>query len=174
MTHIDPNAAPSVERVVALAAAVGEQLAAAGFTCATAESCTGGLIGHLITENPGSSGYFAGGAIVYSYAAKEAVLGVRRTTLDAVGAVSPEVAREMADGALRLYGADVAVAVTGIAGPGGGSPDKPVGTVQIHVSAADGYEHGQRFIWSADRSGNKLLSALVALEMVADYLAGRG
>ena len=165
---------PTMDSVVTLAAAVGEKLEAASFMCATAESCTGGLIGHLFTENAGSSAYFAGGAIVYSYAAKEAVLGVAHTTLEAMGAVSSEVAQQMAQGARRLYEADVAVSVTGIAGPGGGLPGKPVGTVHIHLSAADGFARGECFVWPADRGGNKLLSAQAALQMMADYLEQRG
>jgi len=165
---------PSVDGVVTLAKVVGAQLKAANLMCATAESCTGGLIGHLITENPGSSHYFAGGAIVYSYAAKEAVLGVERETLTSLGAVSAEVAQQMAQGALRLYGADVAVSVTGIAGPGGGLPGKPVGTVYLHLCVRDGFERGERFVWPADRSDNKLLGAQAALQMIADYLEQRG
>ena len=164
---------PTVDEVVALADRVGTLLRTQNLTCATAESCTGGLIGHLFTENSGSSGYFAGGAIVYSYEAKERLLGVSHETLMAVGAVSPEVAQQMAQGARQRYGVDVAVAVTGVAGPGGGTPDKPVGTVHVHLSAADGYERGERTVWRADRSGNKLLSARAALQMIADYLAQR-
>ncbi len=159
--------------VVQLAKVVGERLASAGLTCATAESCTGGMVGHLITEIAGSSAYFMGGAIVYSYAAKERVLGVRHETLMTEGAVSFAVAEQMAQGALRLYATDMAVSTTGVAGPGGGAPDKPVGTVHIHVSAADGYEQGKRFVWDADRSGNKLLSAKAALEMILEYLDKR-
>lgn len=153
-----------------LAKEIGVKLSAANLTCATAESCTGGLVGHLITENAGSSDYFAGGAIVYSYDAKERVLGVDHDTLMTVGAVSAQVARQMAQGALRLYDVDITVAVTGVAGPGGGTPDKPVGTVYIHLSAADGFERGERYVWPSDRSGNKLLSAQAALQMIADSL----
>lgn len=161
---------PTYAEAVALAGRVGEKLRRRQLMCATAESCTGGLIGHLITEVPGSSACFAGGAVVYSYAAKEAVLGVEGATLLAEGAVSAPVARQMAQGALRLYAAGVAVAVTGIAGPGGGLPDKPTGVVYLHVSAADGYERGERHVWASDRSGNKLLSAVRALEMMEEYL----
>lgn len=164
---------PTVDEVVALADCVGTLLRTQNLTCATAESCTGGLIGHLFTENSGSSDYFAGGAIVYSYEAKERLLGVSHETLMAVGAVSSEVAQQMAQGARQRYGVDVAVAVTGVAGPGGGTPDKPVGTVHIHLSTADGYEQCERTVWHADRSGNKLLSARAALQMIADYLAQR-
>lgn len=160
--------------IVELARQLGEQLQARELTCATAESCTGGLVGHLITEIAGSSAYFAGGAITYSYAAKERVLGVRHETLMTHGAVSYQVAQEMARGALRLYEADVAVAITGVAGPGGGSAEKPVGTVHVHLSAADGTERGERFVWDADRSGNKWLSAEAALQMLLEYAAQRG
>jgi len=159
--------------VVALARTVGEKLAQRNLMCATAESCTGGLIGHLITENAGSSVYFAGAAVTYSYAAKERVLGVDPATLLREGAVSAAVAQQMATGALRLYAADVAVSVTGIAGPGGGLPGKPTGTVYLHCCARDGYARGAHHVWDADRSGNKLLSAQAALGMVLAYLEGR-
>lgn len=161
---------PSMREAVELAERVGARLREHNLMCATAESCTGGLIGHLITEVPGSSAYFAGGAIVYSYGAKEAVVDVDHITLLREGAVSASVAQQMAQGALRLYAAGVAVAVTGIAGPGGGLPGKPTGTVYLHVSAADGYEHGERQVWESDRSGNKLLSAVRALQMIGEYL----
>lgn len=161
---------PSMREAVELAQQVGARLRERNLMCVTAESCTGGLIGHLITEVPGCSDYFAGGAIVYSYRAKEAVAGVDHEALLAEGAVSASVAQQMAQGVLRLYTAGVAVAVTGIAGPGGGVPGKPTGTVYLHVSAADGYEHGERHVWESDRSGNKLLSAVRALQMIGEYL----
>lgn len=165
--------APANEELVELARTVGDRLAESGLTFATAESCTGGLIGHLITEIAGCSRYFMGAAVVYSYEAKEQVLGVDRDVIVADGAVSHAVASQMARGARRLFGVDLAVAVTGIAGPGGGMPQKPVGTVHIHISTADGYEHGRRFCWNSDRSGNKLLSAQAALTMTLDYLSRR-
>lgn len=156
--------------IIALARTVGAKLEQHGLMCATAESCTGGLIGHIFTENPGSSVYFAGAAVTYSYAAKERVLGVDHATLMREGAVSATVARQMAEGALRLFGADIAVSVTGIAGPGGGLPDKPSGTVYLHCCARNGYAHGAHHVWGADRSSNKLLSARAALAMVLAYL----
>lgn len=156
-----------------LSVEIGPRLRAARLMLVTAESCTGGLIGHLITETPGSSDYFAGGAIVYSYAAKERIVGVEHEALAAHGAVSAVVAQQMAQGALAAFGADVAVSVTGIAGPGGGVPGKPSGTVFLHLSAADGYERGVHFVGDSDRSGNKLLSAHAALTMVMDYLESR-
>ncbi len=161
------------QEVVDLARIVGMQLRETQMICATAESCTGGLIGHIITENPGSSDYFAGGAIVYSYAAKEAILGVSHELLMAEGAVSAEVAEQMARGALALYGADVAVSVTGVAGPGGGTPTKPTGTVYIHLSTVEGDQRGERYVWTSDRSGNKLLSARAALQMILEYVEPR-
>ncbi len=143
------NDSPSVEDLVALAAEVGEALRRRGQTMATAESCTGGLIGHVLTETPGSSEYFVGGAIVYSNTAKNLVLGVDAGTLAALGAVSAPVAAQMAQGARRLYGADVAVAVTGIAGPGGDTPGKPSGTTYLHVSHGNGVERGFHAVWTA-------------------------
>ena len=163
----------NLDEIVSVAGRIGDALRQQELTCASAESCTGGLIGHIFTENSGSSDYFMGGAIAYSNAAKEQVLGVRRQTLMAFGAVSAEVAQEMAQGARALYNVDVAVAVTGVAGPGGGTLEKPVGTVYVHLSSADGLERGKHFVWPADRSGNKRLSAEAALQMIADYAASR-
>jgi PncC family amidohydrolase len=156
----------------ALAAAVGQLLTVSGLTLALAESCTGGLTGHLITDVPGSSSYFLGSAVCYAYSAKESVLGVRHETLQAHGAVSAECAQEMAQGARRLFGADIAVSVTGIAGPGGGLPNKPVGLVHIHLSASEA-EIAERHVWSSDRAGNKALSAEAVLSLVARYLMSR-
>ncbi len=164
---------PEYDELIALARVAGDRLDAAGLTLGAAESCTGGLIGHLLTEIPGSSRYFMGGAVVYSYAAKEQVLGVDHDIIVADGAVSYAVAKQMAGGAIELFDVDLAVAVTGIAGPDGGMPGKPVGTVHIHVSAGGGYEDGRRFVWDSDRSGNKLLSAQAALTMLLEYLDRR-
>lgn len=164
---------PTYEELTELSKQVGTQFLAAKLTCATAESCTGGLVGHLLTEIAGSSAYVMGGAITYSNEIKARVLGVLQETLDTDGAVSYATAKQMAEGALRVFDVDVAVAITGIAGPGGGSPNKPVGLVFVHVAARDGYHRGERFVWPADRSGNKLLSAQAALQMMSDYLASR-
>jgi PncC family amidohydrolase len=149
---------------------VGRLLAEHGLTLALAESCTGGLVGNLITDVPGSSNYFLGSAVTYADSAKEAVLGVRHETLLAHGAVSAETAAEMAQAARRLFGADIAVAVTGIAGPGGGIPEKPVGLTHIHLSAADA-EIGERHVWDADRAGNKRKSAEATLALIVQYLS---
>ncbi len=145
------------------------QLRARGLTLALAESCTGGLIGDLITDVPGSSDYFLGSAVTYAYSAKENILGVRHETLLAHGAVSAETAAEMAQGARRIFGADIAASVTGIAGPGGGMPGKPVGLVHIHLSASDA-EIGERHVWDSDRAGNKRLSAEAVLRLVIRYV----
>jgi PncC family amidohydrolase len=153
-----------------LAVELGHRLQERGLTLALAESCTGGLIGDLITDVPGSSDYFLGGAVTYANSAKEHILGVKHDTLLAHGAVSAETAAEMAQGARRLFGADVAVSVTGIAGPGGDMPGKPVGLVHIHLSAI-GTEIGERHVWDADRMGNKRLSAEAVLRLALRYVA---
>jgi len=140
-----------------------------GLTLSLAESCTGGLLGHLLTNVPGSSDYFIGGVVAYSYDAKERVLGVRHDTIYDHGAVSEQTALEMAQGARWLLGTDLALSVTGIAGPGGGMPDKPVGLVYIALSARD-EEVCHRFVWEDDREGNKVRSAQAALEMLVAYL----
>ncbi len=113
---------------------VGRLLMKRGLTLAVAESCTGGLVGDRITDVPGSSEYFVGGAIAYSSAAKTAVLGVKKQTLKRWGAVSEETVTEMAGGACRLFKSQVGIAVSGFAGPGGGSKAKPVGLVYVCVS----------------------------------------
>jgi PncC family amidohydrolase len=159
----------NVSTVSELAMQMGQLLNARRLTIALAESCTGGLVGHWITDVPGSSGYFLGSAVCYAYSAKEQILGVKHETLLTHGAVSAETAAEMAQGARKLFGADIAVSVTGIAGPGGGLPNKPVGLVHIHLSAADA-ELGEQHVWGADRAGNKHLSAQAVLQLVMRYL----
>jgi PncC family amidohydrolase len=151
---------------------VGDLLRDRGLTLSVAESCTGGLLGHRLTNVPGSSDYFMGGVIVYSYDAKERVLNVRHDTLVDYGAVSEETALEMARGARRLFHTDLALSITGIAGPGGGLPDKPVGLTYIALSARE-REMCQPFVWDSDREGNKIRSTQAALEILAAYLRGR-
>jgi len=150
---------------------LGDLLRARGIKLATAESCTGGLIADRLTDVPGSSEYFIGGIVAYAYEAKVALLGVSWDTLHTYGAVSRETVLEMARGARKALSVDLAVSVSGIAGPGGGLPDKPVGTTWIGLSTPEG-EWARVFIWEGDRRGNKELSADAALQFVVDYLKG--
>ena len=152
---------------------VGQALLEQHLTLALAESCTGGLIGHRVTNVPGSSTYFLGGVMSYSYDAKERLLGVSHTTLYDFGAVSEQTAREMARGARRALGADIGLAVTGIAGPGGAQPGKPVGLTWIALSARD-TEQARRFTWAGNRQENKAQSAEAALALLLDYLQPLG
>jgi PncC family amidohydrolase len=137
----------------------------------TAESCTGGLIGDRVTNIPGSSDYYLGGVVAYAYEAKVALLGVSWDTLHTYGAVSRETALEMSRGARKVLSADVSVSVSGIAGPGGGLPGKPVGTTWIGLSAEDG-DWARVFCFPGEREQNKALSADAALMLVLDYLNG--
>jgi PncC family amidohydrolase len=151
---------------------IGRLLLEQDLTLALAESCTGGLIGHRVTNVPGSSAYFVGGVVAYAYSAKERVLGVRHGTLYDYGAVSEQTVLEMARGVRRLLSVDVALSVTGVAGPGGGTPDKPVGLVYIALSTRD-FERCEQYIWPYDRAGNKAASAEAALTLLLEYLEGR-
>ena len=155
-------------RLLQLAHAVVRTLNAKGLTCAAAESCTGGLVGHLLTEISGSSDCFWGSAVTYSYEAKSQVLGVDSELLESKGAVSAEVAHRMAIGARNLYAVDIAVSITGVAGPGGGSVEKPVGTVFLHILGPDNFSRGAHHIWTADRTGNKNYSAEAALQLILE------
>ncbi|MBB6598906.1 CinA family protein [Luteimonas sp. MC1825] len=134
-----------------LAQALGARLEAARDRLVTAESCTGGWIAKTVTDVAGSSSWFDCGLAAYSYEAKQALLGVRAQTLEEQGAVSRDTAIEMVSGALVHSGASVAVAVTGIAGPGGGTDDKPVGTVWIAWKRRGGYPHAELFHFDGDR-----------------------
>lgn len=133
------------------------------FTCA--ESCTGGWLAKCLTDRPGSSAWFEFGFVTYGDNAKQVLLGVRADTLAAHGAVSQQVAQEMANGARRVSGADLAVAITGIAGPAGGSADKPVGTVWLAWAGADGLQGAELREFPGDR-------AAVRSQAVAAALAG--
>jgi PncC family amidohydrolase len=156
----------------ALEKIVGEKLRAFGWTLAVAESCTGGLIGHLLTNIPGSSDYFLGGIIAYSNHAKEHLIGVQRESLETFGAVSEEVALEMAIGARVRLGADFGASVTGIAGPGGDSPEKPLGLTFIAISGDD-FELVRKYTWEGNREDNKMMSAHATLKLLIDALEGR-
>jgi PncC family amidohydrolase len=161
----------SDEELLELARRVGTVCRERGIRVGTAESCTGGLVAYLITEIPGSSDYFAGGFVTYSNDLKTGLVDVPIDVLDAHGAVSAQVARAMADGARRRLAVDLAVAVTGVAGPDGGTAAKPVGLTYVAVSDADG-DDVRRHVWDSDRSGNKRLSAAAALDLVLARLSG--
>ena len=135
-------------------------------TFGTAESCTGGLIGAAVTDVPGASTVFWGGVISYDNRVKEQVLGVRGETLAAVGAVSEETARQMACGARAVLGTDFAVAVTGIAGPDGGTPEKPVGLVYIATADKTGAVVCRRNVFGGDRTAVRLQTTETALKML--------
>jgi nicotinamide-nucleotide amidase len=149
--------------LVSLEALVGDYLKQSGLTLAVAESCTGGLIGHRLTEVPGASDYFLGGVVSYSNDAKHDLLRVPEAVLARHGAVSPETARDMARGVRAVFGADLGLAVTGIAGPTGGSPDKPVGTVYLGLATAQG-EDVWRYQFHGSRAEIKTLTAETALD----------
>ena len=151
---------------------LGTLLRQHGLTITTAESCTGGLIANRITDVPGSSDYFVGGFVAYAYEAKVALLGVSWDTLRAYGAVSRQTVLEMARGARLALNASLAISVSGIAGPAGGLPEKPVGTTWIGLTAKDG-EWARRFLFSGDRLQNKMSSADEALQVLVDYLEGK-
>lgn len=144
------SSVPSDDQLLAQAHALGARLAQQRHTLATAESCTGGWIAKTITDVAGCSDWFEAGMVAYSYEAKQALLGVRAETLLREGAVSEETAVEMVNGALVHSGATVAVAVTGIAGPGGGTPDKPVGSVWIAWKRRGGYPSARLFQFDGD------------------------
>jgi PncC family amidohydrolase len=148
---------------------IGILLQQHGLKLALAESCTGGLVADRITNIPGSSEYLLGGIVAYAYEAKVALLGVSWDTLHQYGAVSSETAREMARGARNALGADLAISISGIAGPGGGMPGKPVGYTWFGLSTAAG-DWTRNSTWNADRRANKAASAEAALQFLLDYL----
>jgi len=155
------------QELTALVTAIQARFLARGATVALAESCTGGIVAAALTAIPGSSGYFLGGVVSYSDEAKRDLLGVDAATLEAHGAVSAQVARAMAEGARGRFGAAVAAAVTGIAGPDGGTPEKPVGLTYVAVADADGVDV-RRFVWPGDRAANRRDSAVAVLEALRD------
>ena len=150
------------------------QLIATGETLAVAESCTGGFLGHHITNVPGASAIFAGGVLAYSNAMKQKLLGVKKSTLAEHGSVSKPVAIEMAEGALTVSGADHALSVTGIAGPGGGTPDKPVGTVWLGMASRGGRPLAIRKFHPYDRETFKHATVHQALELLRRRLKKTG
>lgn len=156
-----------VEASYAAAAGLLERLRARGLTVATAESCTGGLVAAALTAVPGSSDVVVGGFVTYSNGMKIRMLGVPEAVLASVGAVSEACARAMAEGAARESGADVAVSTTGIAGPGGGSAEKPVGLVYIGAASRDGRSEVQRHVFPGDRAAVRAATVEAALRLAA-------
>ena len=148
---------------------IGEGLQELSLTVSVAESCTGGLVGSRLTDVAGSSMYFLGGIIAYSNDAKVKLLAVRRETLATHGAVSEETAREMAEGVRKSFGTDIGLAVTGIAGPGGATKDKPVGLMWLALSAEEGIQ--TRLIrLTGDRLQNKAAGAEQLLSLLEEYI----
>jgi nicotinamide-nucleotide amidase len=166
--------APNDAELDAAARRLGRQLVKRGWQMASAESCTGGLVGHVITQVPRSSDHYLGGIVSYSNAVKEDLLDVPADLVERVGAVSAEVAEAMTTGALaRFPVAHLALAVTGIAGPDGGSDEKPVGLTYVAAAIRDGAATVERHTWPHDRDGNKRASVLAALDL-ATRLASDG
>ncbi|MFL0238624.1 MULTISPECIES: competence/damage-inducible protein A [Mycobacteriaceae] len=188
VTRYEPDAADSYRQLAALlrerhphdvfsedGALVDDQVAQllSGRTIATAESCTAGLLAARLADRPGSSAYLAGGVVSYSNEAKADLLGVDPALIAAHGAVSEPVAEAMAAGALQRFGADVAVGITGIAGPGGGSDEKPVGTVCFSVGLADGATHTRTIHLPGNRADIRERSTTVAMHMLRRVLSGQ-
>ena len=157
------SSVPTDAELLALAGEVGTEVRQRKLTLVTAESCTGGWIAKTLTDLPGSSAWFDAGVVTYSYEAKEALLGVNPRTLERTGAVSEETVLEMVSGALARFGAGAAVAVTGIAGPSGGTEGKPVGTVWIGWKRRGGYAHARVFHFGGDRDAIRRQTVAAAL-----------
>ena len=167
-----PSRPPTDDELDAAARRLGRRLTTNGWRMAAAESCTGGMLSHVITQIPKSSDHFLGGIVSYSNAVKEELLDVPGDLLERVGAVSAEVAEAMTAGALaRFPAARLAIAVTGIAGPDGGSEAKPVGLTYVAAALRDGSASVERHTWPHDRDGNKRASVLAAL-LLANRVAG--
>lgn len=164
------EAVPTDTVLRALAESVGEMLRERRQALATGESCTGGWIAKLLTDIAGSSGWFEGAAVTYSNDAKQALLGVAPGTLQRHGAVSRQTAVEMVSGAMTAFGASVAVAVTGIAGPGGGTRDKPVGTVWIAWQRRGGEARAEEFHFKGDRDAIRRRTVAAALRGIEKIL----
>lgn len=157
------------DRLLELAAQLQDACLARGLTLATAESCTGGLVAHALTEHAGSSAYLRGAIVAYADGAKTGLLDVPPAIIAAHGAVSAQVALAMAEGARRRLGTDLAIAITGIAGPGGGSVAKPVGLTYVAVAGL-GTPDVRRHHWTGDRHANKEASAVAAVELALERL----
>jgi nicotinamide-nucleotide amidase len=160
--------APTEAELARAAAALGDALRARDWRLATAESSTGGLIGHAITMNSGASDYYAGGVICYSNLAKEITLGVPHELIEAHGAVSEEVAAALAVGAAHRFETELGLSVTGVAGPEGGSERKPTGTHYIGVARRGHPARVEQHVFTHDRDGNRAAAALAALQLALD------
>jgi len=160
---MEMSSVPTDTELQALAGEVAVVVQQQRLMLVTAESCSGGWLAKALTDLPGSSAWFDAGVVTYSYQAKEALLGVSAHTLEQFGAVSEETVLEMVSGALARFGAGVSVAVTGIAGPSGGTEDKPVGTVWIGWKRRGGYGHGRLFQFSGDREAVRRQTVAAAL-----------
>ncbi len=156
-----------------LEARVGELMMARNWTLGTAESCTGGLVMHRLTNVAGSSAYILGGVVAYSNQVKQSQLQVRQGTLMAYGAVSEQVAEEMATGLRALLHVDVAISITGIAGPGGGTAEKPVGLTYIGVAGPNDVLVVRQHVWNGDREAVKAASAEAALALVLEVFGAQ-
>ena len=162
---------PSEAELARLGARLGDALRARDWRLATAESSTGGLIGHAITMTPGASDYYAGGVICYSNLAKERALGVPHDLIEAHGAVSEEVAAALAVGAAHLFETEMGISVTGIAGPDGGSERKPVGSHYVGVARRGHPARVEHRAFAHDREGNQAAAAMAALQLALDEVA---
>ena len=162
------NTVPAASLVAELSKELVERLSEKSLCCSTAESCTGGLIGAAITSVPGSSAVYPGGVISYSNEAKERLLDVPHSVLDSVGAVSAETARAMAQGALERFRSDLAVSVTGIAGPGGAVPGKEVGLVFFGLATKSGKWYTKKYVFPGDRQAVRTVSVETALQLLID------
>lgn len=160
------------EELYDLAVTVGQALQQRGWMMATAESCTGGWIGQVVTMVPGSSAWFDRGFITYTNRAKQDMLGVRADTLASHGAVSEQTVAEMVAGALRYSAAQVAVAVSGVAGPAGGSAAKPVGTVCVAAGLRDGSARCETLHLGGDRDAVRRSTVIAALRRVLELTGG--
>lgn len=163
---------PDDDSLRRLAEVLGQRMRATHQMLVTAESCTGGWIAKTVTDVPGSSDWFDCGLAAYSYEAKQALLGVRPETLEKFGAVSRETALEMVSGALVHSGATLAVAVTGIAGPGGGTPEKPVGTVWLAWKRRGGYADARLEHFDGDRESVRRQTVAAALQGLTKLVDG--
>lgn len=164
---------PTHAALVKAARQLGRAVVQRRWRMASAESCTGGMLGHIVTEVPRASDHYLGGIVSYSDAVKQELLGVPGYLLERVGAVSAEVAEAMTTGVLaRFPAADLAVAITGIAGPDGGSAEKPVGLTYVAAALRSGPAVVERHLWTHDRSGNKAASTLAALDLATRVTRG--